>query len=117
MARNKKDKITKEIIQSRIRNLESQLLHLKLDLDEYFAEEETRVAHQRVINTVTQGEETTEEQIVEKDQVVVLNPNPGQPTEGEVVRYNPDSGFAWVKGEGGTIRRYLKFLKKKTSRN
>ena len=108
-------KVTKEILEARIRSLESQLLNLKLDLREYVARGETAVEQSRIIYTDAQGGETTEERIKVSDRVVVLNPNPGQPKEGEVIHYNPETGYATVKGEGfrKPIRRFLKNLRRK----
>lgn len=113
MAR-KSNKVTKETINTRIAFIESQLRHLKLDLQEYYADEEARVAHQRVVATATRGGQTTEEIVID-DEVIVTNPNGNQEREGVVVDYNPDSGFAFIKGKqrGGIIRRYIKNLRKK----
>ena len=114
MAR-KDTKVTKESIIQRIRFIESQLSHLRLDVGEYFAEEEARVAHQRIVNTATRGGQNTEEEIGMNDQVIITNPRPGQEAEGIVVGYNPDSGYASVEGKNTkqVIKRFLKNLRKR----
>ena len=115
MAR-KEPKVTKESIIQRIRFIENQLSHLRLDVGEYIAEEEARLAHQRVVvATTTRNDQNTEEAIGINDDVVVINPRPGQEAEGTVVGYNPDSGYASVEGKNTkqVIKRFLKNLRKR----
>ena len=114
MAR-KDTKVTKESIIQRIRFIESQLSHLRLDVGEYFAEEEARVAHQRIVATTTRGDQNNGEEIGINDEVIVTNPSPGQEAEGTVVGYNPDSGYASVQGKHRKqiIKRFLKNLRKR----
>ena len=100
----------KEALIKRIEEIEEKLEDLKIAVKRSFILEESTVKEEEVKDKIR-----PRGSFEEGEQVIILNPKPGQQKEGRIKRYNSITGWATVTTvDGSNIRRLKKNIRRRS---
>ena len=100
----------KEALIKRIEEIEEKLEDLKIAVKRSFILEESTVKEEEVKDKIRPSAS-----FEEGEQVIILNPKPGQQKEGRIKRYNSITGWATVTTvDGSNIRRLKKNIRRRS---